>query len=191
MYPRGKYNHLQNVTFADWPVYDGEETLNAVAGKIIEQHLINNETAVGGASLGGMVAIEIAKILGIRKVILIGSATNPDFVNPLLRKLSCLAEITPVKIIQAFTGKLNQHIGSDLLEMFVKSDSRFIKAMCKAIFKWEGLGKFNCDIKQIHGDKDMVIFPPEENVEFIKGGGHLISITHSAEVAEFIDKHKN
>jgi pimeloyl-ACP methyl ester carboxylesterase len=191
MYPKEKYNKLQDVIFANWPKYDGELSVEEVAKKVIDIHQINNEMVAGGSSLGGMVAIEIAKIVGITKVILIGSATNSDYINPLLQKLSGLAEITPVKIIQVLTGKVNQYASNEPLSMFEESDSNFIKAMCKALFKWEGLGKFNCDVCQIHGEKDLVIFPPKNNVKIILGGGHLISITHAEEVANFINKNKH
>ncbi len=191
MYPREKYISLQDVIFTDWPKYDGELSLEAVAKKVINQHQINNEMIVGGSSLGGMVAIEIAKTIGLKKVILIGSATNPDYINPLLQKLSNLAEITPVKIIQVLTGKVNKYSKNELLNMFEESDRKFIKAMCKALFEWEGIGKFNGDVCQIHGEKDLVIFPPKKNVKIIPGGGHLISMSHAEEVANFLYKNRH
>jgi pimeloyl-ACP methyl ester carboxylesterase len=191
MYPKEKYISLQDVIFIDWPKYDEETSLEAVAKKIIYQHQINNEMVVGGSSLGGMVAIEIAKIIGLKKVILIGSATNPDYINPLLQKLSNFAEITPIKIIQVLTGKINKYSKNDLLKMFEESESRFIKAMCKALFKWEGIGNFSGDVCQIHGEKDLVVLPPEKNVEIIPGGGHLISMSHANEVANFINNNKH
>ncbi len=191
MYPQEKYTYLRDVIFTNWPKYNGDASLEAVAKKIIEVYQINNGMIVGGSSLGGMVAIEIAKILSLNKVILIGSATDPDYINPILQKLSNLAEITPIKIIQVLTGKVNKYSKNELLNMFEDSDSKFIKAMCKALFKWEGIGKFDGDVCQIHGEKDLVIFPPKKNVKIIPGGGHLISMSHAEEVANFINKNKN
>ena len=83
MYPVEKYSILQDVVFADWPKYNGEETLEAMAQSIIHHYDISSEMAVGGSSLGGMVAIEIAKLTDIKHVILIGSARNPENINPL------------------------------------------------------------------------------------------------------------
>jgi pimeloyl-ACP methyl ester carboxylesterase len=190
MYPKKQYQSLQDVLFVNWPKYDGEKSLEAVAQKIIDQYKIGSKMVVGGSSFGGMVAIEIAKILGLKKVILIGSATSPGYINPLLQKLSNLSEITPVKIIQVFTGKVNRYSRNDLLKMFEESESEFIKAMCKALFKWEGLGNFNGDISQIHGEKNLIIFPPKKYARIIPNGGHLISMSHAEEVANFINKNK-
>jgi pimeloyl-ACP methyl ester carboxylesterase len=191
MYPYEKYGHIQDVIFSEWPEYKNETTLKAVALSVIEQHKINSNMVVGGSSLGGMVAVEIAKAVGIKQVILIGSTTHPKYINPLLQKLSGLSEITPVKIIQFLADMANISGKNELLSMFQKSDSRFIKAMCKALFKWEGLTDYQCKVCHIHGKKDKVILPPENNVELISEGGHLISMTHSERVANFINENKN
>ncbi len=73
--------------------------------------------------------------------------------------------------------------------MFERADSRFMKAMCKAIFKWEGIGNYHCNICHIHGAADKVIFPPKEDVEIIKGAGHLVAMTHGERVSKFIRDH--
>jgi len=190
MYLYEKYKHIQDVIFSEWPEYKNETTLKAVALRVIEQHKITSNMVVGGSSLGGMVAVEIAKAVGIKQIILVGSATNYKYINPLLQKLSALSEITPVKIIQILAGKANISGKNELLSMFQKSDSRFIKAMCKALFKWEGLADFQCKVCHIHGKQDKVILPPENNVEIIPDGGHLISMTHSEIVANFINENK-
>lgn len=190
MYPSIIYHKIQNTEFINWPNYDAEKTLKEVAEKLIKKHKIESYFTIGGSCLGGMVAIEIAKIANIKKVILISSATNPDFINPLLQKLSNLAKFTPVEIIQFLTGKVNKKLSNEVLSMFEKSNGRFIRAMCKALFIWEGLNSYDCEVFQIHGEKDMVIIPPKKNVEIIANGGHLISMSHADEVAIFINKNK-
>ena len=191
MYPKEQYKHLEDVSFINWPKYDNEKALNQVAQKIIELYEINSNTIIGGSSLGGMVAIEIAKIAHCQKVLLIGSATTPEFINPVLKKLNTFAQITPIKLIQLFTGKVNQYAQSELFNMFKESEEQFIKAMCKALFQWEGLAAYNGQVHHIHGEKDFVIFAPEKNVTIIPNGGHLISMSHADVVASFIGNSKH
>jgi len=186
MYPSPAYESLTDVAFVDWPEYTGEKTLAAMAESIIARYKITRDMFIGGSSLGGMVALEIAKNAGISKVLLIGSATTPDSVNPALEKLSTLAEITPIKLIQTLIGKTNLSELHVALSMFEQSDPHFIQAMCKAIFRWEGKGAYIGTICRIHGSDDKVIFPPAEDVRIIEGGGHVISMTHGDIVAEFI-----
>jgi pimeloyl-ACP methyl ester carboxylesterase len=188
MYPAPSYERLSDVVFAQWPEYTGETTLEDVAESVIARYKITKDMIVGGASLGGMVAIEIAKIVGIGKVLLIGSATRPSYVNPALEKLSTLAEITPIKLIQILIDKTNLGYYHVAISMFEQSNPDFFRAMCKAIFKWKGRGGYNGAVCQIHGSDDMVIFPPAENVQIVHGGGHVISMSHGHIVAGFIEK---
>jgi len=188
MYPSRDYAHLHRLIIAEWPVYNGEETLTAVARRVIGEHAIDRDMVVGGASLGGMVALEIAKIVGNRMVILIGSAVSPSEVNPVLQKLSRFADYTPIRMVQAMAGKINEHHGSDLLAMFERADGRFVTAMCRAIFHWEGRTGYCGAICRIHGQKDKVILPPKDDGELIVDGGHLISMTHGPIIAAFVER---
>ncbi len=188
MYPSNAYDHLTDVSFVEWPEYKGEKTIEEVAISVIKHHQIKHDMMVGGASLGGMVALEIAKILDIPKVILIGSAIDPSCVNPVLEKLSSLAGMTPVKLMQLFAETANLMHGNVALSMFEQADPDFIHSMCKAIFKWRGIEKYGGKVCHIHGSDDKVIYPPENNVEIIEGGGHVISMTHGLLVAEYIRK---
>jgi hypothetical protein len=182
MYSEHKeWEGLVETVFLDWPSYNGEKTFKAVAERLINEHKLTAKDYIGGSSLGGMVAIEIYKMLGNPKVILIGSATDKKEINPLLRKLSPLAEISPLKLIQVFAGK-SQH---SLLEMFTETESEFIKNMCLAINNWEGYAGPQKDIIRIHGEKDLVIKCPKVCF-LIAEGGHLITMTHPMECIGFL-----
>ena len=188
MYPKNKYDKLKDVLFAEWPNYKGETTIYQVAWRVINEYNIKNDIVIGGASLGGMVAVEIAKIIKIKKVLLISSTTHPDTINPALRKLSTLAEIAPIKLVQLLAGTINHRLNSAVLTMFEKADTDFIRAMSKAVFEWKGIEGYQCETFRIHGKKDKVILPPEDPVELIENGRHLITMTHAEIVAEFIQK---
>lgn len=175
------WNRLEEVTFLDWPAYGGEKSLSEVGKKLIDEYGITAKDCIGGSSLGGMVALEVYKILGNEKVVLIGSAVNKSEVNPLLRTLSPLVEITPLKLIQVFTGKYD----SNLLGMFTESDSEFIKSMCRAIDNWQGYEGDQKNIIRIHGKKDMII-KCSENCFKIPDGGHLITMTHAEECINYL-----
>lgn len=188
MYPEQSYKHLHEVSFIDWPPYAGETSLGQVAESIIDLHGINDHHLLGGSSLGGMVSIEIAKQARCEKVILIGSATDPGFINPILQKLSAFVHITPIKLAKMFADTVNLYAHSELLSMFEDAEEAFIKAICKALFKWEGLAHYNGAIHHIHGEHDRVIFPPDDGAEIIPKGGHLIAYSQADMVAKFISE---
>ncbi len=61
------YNGLKHklgfrVNFLNWPEYRGEKTYAEVARRVIEEEKIGTGDVVGGSSLGGMVALEIAQM---------------------------------------------------------------------------------------------------------------------------------
>ena len=82
------YNGLKHklgfkVNFLNWPEYRGEKTYTDVARRVIKENDINADDVVGGSSLGGMVALEIAQLLNPKSVVLLGSAANRKEVQPL------------------------------------------------------------------------------------------------------------
>ena len=86
-----EWREIENAVFVDWPEYAGEVRLEAVALRLIEQYRMCAEDVIVGTSLGGMVGCEIARLLKMERVFLIGSARQPDEVRSLLKYLSGLA----------------------------------------------------------------------------------------------------
>lgn len=181
------FRKLEGVKYIEWPRYKNEQTISELSRRIIKENSIQPNDIVGGSSLGGIVAAEISKLIKVNKIILVGSTLSSDNINPILRKLSALSEITPVKLIQVFAGKANSIHENILLKMFSHSESLFIKSMCKAVFEWQGNQKPSCHVAHIHGEKDSVIFPPSTGANIVKNGGHLIAMTHEQPVIEFIN----
>ena len=125
----GPWRKIPDAMFIDWPRYNGEKTISEVAERIIRQYRIMQSDSVAGSSLGGIVSLEIAKKLGIRNVYLFGSAVSKSEINPLLRLLSPLSEITPIKFIKAIVGKFE----NEILSMFNSSEAEFYEDyLCSA-----------------------------------------------------------
>jgi hypothetical protein len=183
------YDSLRNevdfeINFINWPVYRGEKSYEEVANRIIEENHISVGDIVGGSSLGGMISIEIANIIQSKAIILIGSAINPTEIQSLLKLLSPLASVTPIKLIQTLCGKY-KHIVS---QMFYDSDPGFIRAMCLYLPSWSGNhGNLN-KLYRLHGGNDHVIPRPSSHCEVIGDAGHLLSLTHPRETGLFLNK---
>lgn len=186
MYSGDIYTNLSGVTYADWPTYNGEKSIEEVAQRVISEHRITSADIVGGSSLGGIVALEIAKKLKISTVILIGSTTSPSGINPILKSVRGFAKFTPLDLFKSLAMTFNP--GNKVIEMLDRADSDFVKEMCRAVFLWKGLENYNGTICKIHGEKDQVIYP-DEDAEIIPNGGHLIAMTHGKDVAEFIKQY--
>lgn len=182
MYP-APWSELPDCHVIEWPPYFGEPSLSAVAAAIASRHSFDQETWIVGSSLGGMIAVEIAKLVPLKGVILIGSARSPNEIGPLLRLLTPLIDMTPLAFLQQLAGKAP----SELIQMFSASDPAFIRAMCRGIFRWEGLTDPALRLHRIHGRHDLVI-PPPEQADHLLNGGHLIAMTHAEECVDYVRK---
>jgi pimeloyl-ACP methyl ester carboxylesterase len=181
------YNGLKHklgfqIDFLNWPAYRGEKTYADVARRIIKEQDIVSEDVVGGSSLGGMVALEIARLSNVKAVVLLGSAVNRKEVQTLLAMLSPLATAAPMTIIQTLVGK-NQNLVST---MFADSDPEFIRAMCSYLPSWPGYDGPVEKVFRLHGKKDHVIPRPATGCEVVETAGHLLAITHATETAAFL-----
>ncbi len=178
----GPWRDLKNTTFVDWPEYKGEKSLAELSNRVIEKYGISKDDTLAGSSMGGMVALEIAKKMGIEITFLIGSAKTRNEINPLLTLLAPLAKITPLRLSQTLSGSSSGEFG----KMVMKSDSDFIKAMCIAVSKWAGPDLPDNRIVRIHGQKDKVIKCPEDCYKIAKAG-HLVAITHPEDCIKVIE----
>ncbi len=176
----------QRIMFIGWSEYNGEICFAQIAKALIKQYQITPADCIGGSSLGGMIAIEIDKILNNKQVILIGSARHPHEINTLLLKLSKLTKFMPVRFVQLFVGKINHLV----LEMFVSTDPEFIKSTAYYFTQWQGYTGDSEKLIRIHGNKDLIIRCPQslsEKIHIIEGGGHLIAMSHPAECKKIIE----
>jgi pimeloyl-ACP methyl ester carboxylesterase len=180
MYP-APWSTLPDFIADDWMLHSGEKSLAEVAKSMCNVSGIRDGDTLVGSSLGGMVACEITKMRKIPCLYLIGSATRKEEVSALLAMIHPLARIAPIDWLRFSSSK----IPAEVAQMFAGSEASFVRAMCSAIFEWDGLGVSRTKVFRIHGKHDFVI-PPPTSVDLLLDGGHLISISHARHCVDFI-----
>lgn len=173
-----------NINFINWPEYHGETSYKEVAQRVISENHISAGDVVGGSSLGGMVALEIANSIEVRAVILLGSAVNAKEVQGMLARLSPLAGITPISLVQALVGKHKNLVSS----MFAEANPEFIRAMATHLPSWAGYDGPLEKVYRLHGKKDHIIPCPTAGCDVVDEAGHLLAMTHAGEAAQFLEK---
>ncbi len=180
MYP-APWHTLPESQFLDWPAYAGEDSITAIAARVADEAGVRDGDIIIGTSLGGIVGCEIARLRRLGGLFLVSSAKRKEEISGLLAALHPLAQLAPVEFIQRAAGK----IPHELAATFSRSHAGFIRAMCRAIFEWEGLDETRIAPLRLHGKSDPVI-PLPAGVQKIVDGGHLIVRTHATACVDFV-----
>jgi pimeloyl-ACP methyl ester carboxylesterase len=177
----GAWRTLPECRFVEWPAYAGEDSIAAIAERLTSEQGIQADDVLIGSSLGGIVACEMAKITPVASLVLVGGAKKKEEISGFLSVIHPLVDLAPLMFIQRLAGTIPSHVA----RMFSKGQAEFMRAMCRAIFEWQGLGDGRVNLLRIHGSKDRVI-PLPGGVQHILDGGHLIAMTHSQECVDII-----
>ncbi len=150
---------------------------------------------VGGASFGGVIALEMSAALNARACFLIGSMKSPHglpwrvkALRPFTPLVGQLPQISPLLI--RLLGSWLRSPTHGVMVQLSDADARFLKWAARAILTWQPSPEIaGVRICQIHGDCDRV-FPVRmaKPDHLVSGAGHLISITHPQPVVEFLQQ---
>ena len=187
------------LTIPDWPVPHDDDDLTSYCARLANTLNPCRPCIVGGASFGGIVALEMTRHLDALACILIGSVGGPNQLPKrirLLRPFSPALDITPITMLQKSAAsavvaadKVGAKHLAGISRQFSEADADVLRWSARQILSWDS-SYDDVDVRHIHGNRDHV-FPiscvnPDE---VIFDGGHVISLTHSEQVNEFLRKH--
>ncbi len=152
---------------------------------------------LGGVSLGGMIAYEIARHVKPQAVVLIASCRTRQGIRGFFRATGHLWPVVPSGVFKVakflslpalrMFGPLMPEHRRLCARMFSESDARFMHWAVSAILHWNPTPLVQTPVYQIHGAHDRII--PLKCVapdEILPRGGHLINLTHADAVNAFI-----
>ena len=180
-----------------WLPPERRETLPEYAARLAATVPGGRPLILGGVSLGGMLAWEMAPYLKPQAVVLIASFRTRSGLNPLVRRLGVGLPLLPAAAFEASKllallvgGRVSRAGGHRPLtvSMYCDSDARRLRWACRAVLDWHPRpDDRSVPVFHIHGDRDPII--PVGNVAadmVVNGGGHVINLTHAEEVNRFI-----
>lgn len=183
-----------DVEFIDWITPLTNETLEDYAKRISLKIRIENPVLIG-LSFGGMVAVEISKIIKTKKIILIASAKN-KFELPKLNRISGelgLNKLIPKSLFKKQNFFTNWLFGIEtesekllLKNILQDTDPEFFSWAINEIVNWKNeISPEN--LIHIHGNNDRII--PFKNVKadfVVAGGGHFMTVNKPQEIQNII-----
>ena len=178
------------------------EALSAYAQRLSDQ-ITDPEPVILGLSFGGMMAIEIAKLKPVSKIILLSSIKTsselPAWMNlagkSSVYKLLPDRQISSIKALKALRPIQNYFLGARTEEeKKIANEYRdhvdpvYLKWAIAQVLTWKN-NAIPSNILHIHGSNDH-IFPVKKirNAHIIPGGGHFMVMDKPDEIARIIQQ---
>ncbi len=183
-----------NTVFIDWISPETSESIEAYAKRLTAQ-ITQPKPVIIGLSFGGIMAVEIAKIIDTEKVILIASAKVYSEIPFFFRlagffKLHILLPLSLLKSPNAITnwffGAHSTFEKALLKQILIDTDPIFLKWAIDKIVSWKNHTNPDNTI-HIHGTADK-IFPlafAKPDIQ-INNGGHFMTLDKYQEIDESI-----
>lgn len=181
--------------FIKWEPIHADITIEEYAQQLINQ-IEDKEPILVGLSFGGIMAIEVAKLIETRMVIIIASVKTRKeipFYYRFAGKLH-LHKLISAKLLQR-ANRISEYLfGAKTLyekllleQILFDTDPKFLKWAIDKIVKWENQ-TYPSNLFHIHGSKDRILPYRYVNPDYkIKDGGHFMTISKSEEVLEALE----
>ena len=152
----------------------------------------DDSTIVCGVSFGGIVARELASSINAKACVLISSVRSPHELPPWFRVFHLLAPgyaeaaMNSVGVFASYWPRRLKSQATWKLMKLAGTSGEWHRWATAAVLNWKHPNENNTiPVFQIHGDRDMT-FPIRyiDADSVIHGGGHILPLTHSREVAE-------
>lgn len=173
------------------------ESLSRYAARLAEGLPCRRPCVLGGVSLGGMVALEVARHVRPDLVVLIASCRSGRAVRRTAHTFRHLDRFISPRVFHAgqWIAPLAAHgiLGltpqqrRSCVAMFQDAEGPFMHWALGALLRWTAEPLADIPVLHIHGQRDLPI--PLANVqadEVIPDGGHLINLTHADAVNAFL-----
>jgi pimeloyl-ACP methyl ester carboxylesterase len=195
------YNNIDlydyEVAPVDWIEPHQTDTLKTYAQKLIYQYNITPGSIIIGNSLGGMIGVEIANFIPIKKLILISSIKTIDeapwyfgLFNALpVYKIIPGSWLTSMGFMIRFVfGKMSSADSWLFKDMLKNSSPPFVKWAMRAALHWDNK-TIPPNLFHITGDKDLIFsYKRTKDATVIKGGTHIMIFDRAKEINKILKR---
>lgn len=182
--------------FIQWKIPERKESIFHYAKRMQEEILHSNPIIIG-LSFGGMMAVEIAKIIPTEKIILLSSVATfyemPNYMR-LAGKLylNRIFPVGPSNILAPFEnynlGVKTQEEKKLVAEYRKNINPKYTTWAIEEILHWKN-DWYPSNLLHLHGDKDHIFPIKYIKADYvIKGGGHLFLMDKPGEVSKILQQ---
>lgn len=179
----------------DWIDPKEKETIESYSKRLSQKIDTSERFGILGVSFGGLVAVEISKILNSEVTILVSSAeTNKELrtIYRLVGKLG-LVKLLPTQLFDPPRLVANWVFGAKRKELLNQilddTDLSFAKWAVNELVSWKSKNKLTNRTIKIAGTKDKLIPPKKDsNSRLIDEGEHFMIVDRANEVSQIINE---
>jgi pimeloyl-ACP methyl ester carboxylesterase len=187
-----------NVRVLEWQPHRNARNLEEYA-HIMAEKIDTKRNVIVGSSMGGMMAVELSRIVKPLSTILLSAPTGRHQFPPLLKavhrtRLSSL--LRPHQIMKAswladtFMGFRNAEERELFHSMLRSNGPEFIHFSLKAVLGWQNTRPPEGDFIQILGDRDKLFTPKRiPDAMVLAGGGHFTAFEKAEELSGIINRY--
>lgn len=177
-----------------WTQPSPDDSFHSYLQQYISQIDKNADIVLIGVSFGGVVAQELAKLIPVKKIILISSIEshksipwNYYILKPFLSFIPTKYFSPPFAVIKNKFGVKDKKSSNLLKEIVNDTDPVFSKWAIKQLLTWRCY-KSETPIVCIHGSKDRVLPSSPRTDYLIPDAGHFAIVDNADQVSTFINK---
>jgi hypothetical protein len=190
-----KYLTLENeIIPVEWIKPKHKESIIDYSKRLIKEYEIDNSEEFGilGVSFGGLIAIEISKLIKPKFTILISSIETSNELSSLIRffgktriiELIPKKLLNPPKVIAHFLfGTKNKVLLNSIID---DTNLDFTKWAIRELLNWENKSRIKNLIK-ICGTNDKLLPPKGNNNILIDKGEHFMIVDRAKEISDVIN----
>lgn len=183
-----------NANHIEWVNPAENEQIENYAKRLSKQIQTDNPIVIG-VSFGGIMAIEIAKLVKTEKIIVISSVKTKHEIPIYFRFMGYIKihRLIPIRFFKQvnrltywFFGIKTKNEKELLMTIIKKTDTNFLRWAIDKIVNWQNTTRFP-NLVHIHGTDDK-IFPLKAADYKVYNGGHLMVINKGEELTALIRK---
>lgn len=179
------------LNYVDWIRPQSNESIEHYAQRLLEQIPVRKPILIG-LSFGGMMAVEIGKLIETEKIILISSAQTRSELPWYFKlggklKLNGLFPSLPPSFVLFYAFGVKEKYEKELLLNIVReTEPTFLKWALNKILAWKN-DIILSNLIRIQGSNDR-LFPNQKANYLIQGGGHFMIVNRATDVGRCIKK---
>ena len=197
LYERVRIEH-GNVHFLNWKPHGKSRTL-AEYSEIMASYVTTQNNVIVGSSMGGMMAVELSRIVKPLSTILLSAPTGWHEFPPLLRavhRTRIQHVLSPKQVLSVswladtFMGFKDDNHRVLFYEMLRGNGKEFMHFSVKAILDWRNTEPPRGDYIQIVGSKDKLFKTHRMNNPIVlEGSGHFTTFEKANELTVIINNY--